>query len=60
MSLLSVILLCAFFGAVLLFCAALCRIGSKADERQEQIMDDWNKIAQEKREQISHQLWRQN
>jgi len=41
---------------VALFAWAACAVGAKADERQAQIFEDWERIADERRRQISKTL----
>jgi len=54
----DVILLCLFFGMIYLALWLLSKKRLPVDEEEKR--KTWNKLAQEKREQISKQLWPQN
>lgn len=54
----DVIVLCLFFGMIFL---ALCALPKKRRPvEDEEKSKAWNKLAQERREQISRELWRRN
>ena len=52
----DVIVLCLFFGMIFL---ALCALPKKRrQDEDEKKREEWNELAQDRREQISRQLWR--
>ena len=55
MSLETVLLFFAVFVGVLIFAWAMCWVGARADERQRQILDDWNRIADERSQPFRHE-----